>query len=87
MQYKIPAKQLLPYISNKDLFEKVEEVINLTQVAVDKCDKNLYKNAVDPFSAIFDTLIQGISLKQWVAQEGSRQIQKTMQKGGGKFHQ
>jgi len=87
MQYKIPAKQLLPYISNKDLFEKVEEVINLTQVAVDKCDKNLYKNAVDPFSAIFDTLIQGISLKQWVAQEGSRQIQKTMQNAVGNFHQ
>jgi hypothetical protein len=83
----MPAKQLLPYISNKDLFEKVEEVINLTQVAVDKCDKNLYKNAVDPFSAIFDTLRQDISLKQWVEQEGSRQIQKTMQNAVGNFHQ
>lgn len=87
MSYKIPSKQLLPYINNKDLFSKVEEVINLTKVAVDMCDKNLYKNAIDPFSAIFDALMQGISLTQWIKQERSRQIQKTMQNAVGEFHQ
>ncbi len=87
MPYKIPSKQLLPYISNQDLFNKVEEVIISAQVAVNMCDKNLYKNAIDPFSAIFDALIQDISLNQWIKQEGSRQIQKTMQNAIGEFHQ
>lgn len=87
MSYKIPTKQLLPYISNEDLFSKVEGVINLTQAAVDMCEKNLYKNAIDPFSAIFDALIKDIFLKQWIKQEGSRQIQKTMQNAVGEFHQ
>lgn len=87
MSYKVPSKPLLPYISNKDLFAKVEEVIKLTQAAVNMCEKNFYKNAIDPFSAIFDAFMKNISLEQWIQQESSRQIQKTMQNAIGEFHQ
>ena len=49
--------------------------------------ENLHSNVVDPFSALFDALRQEISLTDWVDQEKTRQIQKTMQNALGEFHQ
>jgi hypothetical protein len=83
----LPKKQLLPFISNKNLYINVKEVLNTAQKASNLAGKNLYSNVVDPFSAIFDALRQEITLIDWVEQETTRQIQKTMQNALGEFHQ
>jgi hypothetical protein len=87
MNYKIPDKSLLTFISNKDLYMIVDKVLTVTREATNNATKNLYNNTVDPFSAIFDALRQGITLSQWIKQEESRQTQKTMQNALGNFHQ
>jgi hypothetical protein len=87
MPYKIPSKRILPFISNKKLYNHVKEVLDIAQQASDLAVKNLYSNVVDPFSAIFDALRQEITLINWMDQETARQIQKTMQNALGDFHQ
>lgn len=83
----LPKKQFLPFISNEKLYEHVRDVLNTAQQASNLAGKNLYSNVVDPFSAIFDALRQEITLIDWIDQETSRQIQKTMQNALGEFHQ
>lgn len=79
------SKQLLSFISNQDLYKHIGKVLSVIKSAKDGND--LYSNVVDPFSAIFDSLYQGVSLTQWLEQEESRQIQKTMQNALGEFHE
>jgi len=56
-------KQLLPFISNDALFSAVETIINKAK-SLEQSDKSFYKNAVDPFSALFDASCSGITLEQ-----------------------
>lgn len=83
----LPKRQLLSFISNEDLYTHVRVVLETAQQASDLAEEKLYSNVVDPFSALFDTLRQKITLSDWVSQEKTRQIQKTMQNALGKFHQ
>lgn len=80
------SKQLLPYISNDDLYKYTEQVLSSVRSAADGAESRLFSNKVDPFSAVFDSLRQNISLSQWLQQEKARQIQKTMQNAIGEFH-
>jgi hypothetical protein len=80
-------QQLLAFISNEDLYEQVKRVLDISKNASDKAEGNLFKNAIDPFSAVFDASIQGITLRQWLEQEKARQTQKTLQNALGNFHQ
>lgn len=80
-------KQLLPYISNDKLYAFTGKVLSDAQNAVEDAEARLYTNVIDPFSALFDALRQDISLTQWLEQEKSRQIQKTMQNSLGDFHE
>lgn len=48
---------------------------------------DLYKNTLDCFSAAIDSVVQGISLDQWLVQERERQIQKTKQNAIGALHE
>jgi len=79
-------KKLLPFIENEELYGHVKKVLITVNSAVKYKEKTLYKNIVDPFSAIFDSLRQGITLEEWLEQEKTRQIQKTMQNALGEFH-
>ncbi|MDP3792732.1 MAG: Eco47II family restriction endonuclease [bacterium] len=81
------TKQLLPFISNKNLYAQVGRVIDLAKGTLTKNGEQFYKNSVDPFSALFDALWQNISLTAWLKQEKSRQNQKTLQNALGDFHQ
>ncbi|HYV33297.1 MAG TPA: Eco47II family restriction endonuclease [Candidatus Limnocylindria bacterium] len=85
--YKLPDKQLLPFITNEALFFNVQKVIDKALLAAKKSEENLHSNVLDPFSAVFDASCQGISLKDWIKLEKSRQIQKTLQNAIGDFHQ
>lgn len=80
-------KDLLPFISNKDLYKHVETVLHVAKEAKEKSEKNLSTNVIDPFSALFDVSCQNISFAEWMKQEKSRQLQKTLQNAIGNFHQ
>lgn len=87
MPYNVPEEPFLLFIENVRLFAIVEKVLIAVQKGSVDGEKNLYKNSIDPFSAVFDTLVQGISLNRWLEQEKSRQVQKTLQNAIGTFHQ
>jgi hypothetical protein len=81
------STQKLPFVTDEVLYDQVKKVINIAQQAADRAESKLYDNVIDPFSAVFDSLRQGISLTDWLEQEKARQIQKTMQNAVGDFHQ
>ncbi len=80
-------KQLLKFISNEDLFKQVGHVLDVAKRTSSKAGERLFTNTIDPFSALFDAMHQGISLEQWLDQEKARQTQKTLQNALGGFHQ
>jgi len=80
-------QQKLPFVSDDVLREEVKKVLLIAQSAVDLAETNLYQNVIDPFSAVFDAMRQGVTLTDWLEQEKARQIQKTMQNAVGDFHQ
>jgi hypothetical protein len=61
--------------------------LKIANKASSESDKKLNSNVIDPFSAVFDSLRQNISLTEWLEQEKARQIQKTLQNAVGEFHQ
>jgi hypothetical protein len=65
----------------------VSELVHKARQSVYEADTDLYKNKVDPFSALIDSMLQGIPLSSWVTQEKVRQSQKTLQNCIGNFHQ
>lgn len=83
-EIKIPE---INFIKTGELIKHIEAVINVTKKSLKNSEKNFYKNSVDPFSALFDTLIQDIPVSKWIKQEKSRQNQKTLQNALGNFHQ
>ncbi len=77
----------LPFIADDDLIRETKRVIDTIINARKKPDHVVFKNVVDPFSALFDASIQEITLDDWLSQERNRQIQKTFQNAVGQFHQ
>ncbi len=77
---------LLGFISNEKLFNAVEKILKKTEKAK-QADKDIYKNSVDPFSALFDASSAGITLADWMELEKTRQVQKTLQNTIGEFHE
>lgn len=77
----------LPYIPDDVLFREVKKVLDIARTAVDEAEIKLHNNVIDPFSAVFDSLRQMMTLSDWLEQEKARQIQKTMQNALGDFHQ
>lgn len=79
--------QLLPFISDEALIKNVKWVLSLAEKASEEEEKEFYKNAVDPFSAVFDAARQDIPLSKWMELEKVRQGQKALQNRLGDFHQ
>lgn len=77
----------LTYISDDDLIDLCKEVVATLDKAIENKQKDLYKNIIDPFSAIFESSYYDISLTEWIKREKSRQIQKSFQNAIGNFHQ
>lgn len=48
---------------------------------------DLYRNTLDCFSSAIDSLVQGITLDDWMIQEKDRQVQKTKQNAIGSLHE
>ena len=62
-------------------------MVEAVRTAKNKIGKNPYSSVIDPFSAVVDSSIQGISLEDWMKQEKARKIQKALQNAVGEFHQ
>jgi Eco47II restriction endonuclease len=77
----------LLFISDDNLITAVKKVITTIESAQNKIDSKLYKNVLDPFSALFDGITHGLDYDEWIKSEKVRQIQKTMQNAIGDFHQ
>ncbi len=81
------AEQLLAFISNEALIQSVKNVLSVAKSSIDKADKNFFQNVIDPFSALFGAVSQGVTLTKWIESEKQRQMQKTLQNAIGVFHQ
>lgn len=77
----------LSYISDHDLENAVQKVVTCIRQAQARPATSLYTNVIDPFSAIFDGVVDGISFEDWLKREKVRQVQKTVQNAIGEFHQ
>lgn len=77
----------LNWISDDDLKEAINKLVNVAKEALVNSEKDFNKNVIDPFSAIFQVAGFGMDYKNWVISEQSRQAQKTMQNQVGLFHQ
>lgn len=78
---------LLPFIDDAKLLLETKKVIDALLIARSQPDSVIFKNVIDPFSALFDASIQNVPLDNWLNQERNRQIQKTFQNAIGQFHQ
>lgn len=77
----------LSFINDKDLRDITKKVMDIIKSARNKPESSIFKNVVDPFSGLFDAATQNIDIKDWLNQERSRQVQKTLQNAIGIFHQ
>jgi len=80
-------RRIYPYVSNDFLINEVTSILGSITSALEVIDETLYSNVVDPFSALFDASAQNISFDEWMAQERSRQLQKTFQNSIGYLHE
>lgn len=80
-------KEKLSWISNENLYRCVSEVIAKGLIGIEKSRKDISRNSIDPFSALFDASLQGLNLQEWLLSEQRRQAQKTLQNALGHFHQ
>lgn len=80
-------KYNINFLPEDRLYQVCEDVIKVIKNSRDFKECNLYKNIVDPFSAIFEASYNKISLRDWLKTEEKRQIQKTLQNEIGAFHQ
>ena len=83
---RMPRK-IYPYVDDAILIKEVSSVIESINEAVRNIDESLYKNVIDPFSALFDASSQNITFEEWIDQEKRRQLQKTFQNTIGYFHE
>ena len=79
--------QLLPYITDDDLYRATKTLVDAAFAAEKKVEQNPYRNVIDPFSALVDAARQRITTVEWMNQEKSRQIQKAFANALGDFHQ
>lgn len=79
------AVTYVPFIADDDFLEVVDGV--LTPIVEHTQQIDIHKNTIDPFAAVFDAMLQHITLDAWLKQEHARQRQKTLQNKIGDFHQ
>lgn len=77
----------LKYISDNRIRQLASEVLNAVRTAEVLAEKNLNRNVIDPFSAVFDSARSGKTIDEWFQAEKDRQVQKALQNAIGTFHQ
>ena len=64
-----------------------DEIVRPLVKAVIINQPDVYRNTLDPFSAMVDCAISGCSHSEWMQREVARQSQKTLQNKVGNFHE
>lgn len=77
----------ISFIKRDTLYSLCKDIITTVNKTTSTKEDTLYKNIIDPFSAVFEASYNKISLQQWIKTEQTRQIQKTLQNEIGTFHQ
>jgi hypothetical protein len=77
----------LTWISDVHFESCVKAVLEAGLRGAAKAETDMFRNGLDPFSAVFDAACQGIALSKWQQVERQRQSQKTLQNAIGTFHQ
>ena len=76
---------ILSFISDEKLYGHTQSLVLGYIESVEK--SNLHSNVIDPFSAIFEGMINNKTYEAWCEGEKQRQVQKTLQNKIGDFHQ
>lgn len=79
--------QLLPFIADDDLIKYTQQMVSAVDRSKKSVESNPYRGVIDPFSALVDASVQGITFDKWMEQEKARKIQKSLQNALGDFHQ
>jgi len=77
----------IKFIKRDKLYEICEKIIKRLKKSAESEEKDLHKNIIDPFSALFDASFNNLSISQWLNSEKIRQVQKSLQNEIGTFHQ
>lgn len=77
----------LKYISDRELIQAVGKVLDKIDRSDAIATEKMYKNVIDPFSAVFEGMGKEMPYSEWIKLERMRQAQKTMQNAIGAFHQ
>lgn len=77
----------LKWISDQDLIDVTKKLLAKAKETLATVEKDINKNVVDPFSAIFQMGGFSISYDEWLIAEKTRQAQKSLQNHVGDFHQ
>lgn len=67
------------YISEKIVIPLVDSIVDNKQ--------DIYRNTLDPFSALIDCMVRDCTPTNWKSQEEGRQTQKTLQNKIGNLHE
>jgi Eco47II restriction endonuclease len=79
----------LDWIKDEDLVNAVKQMHKVfVKAATETTLNRITRNVIDPFAFVFETsLLSELNIKQWIADESKRQIQKTLTNALGDFHQ
>ena len=77
----------LPFISDEDLKQVVQEVLDTGVKARNRANQNFERNVIDPFAILWEMASFGINKEQWRENEICRQMQKSLANSIGLFHQ
>lgn len=77
----------LKWISDQDLNDATQKLLHKAKETLTTVERDINKNVVDPFSAIFQMGGFSISYDEWLIAEKTRQAQKSLQNHVGDFHQ
>jgi len=77
----------LNWITDVDLENEVKKLLTVSKDAIVSSNSKLYRNVLDPFSAVFQMTGFDMHEKEWLKNEKARQAQKTLQNHIGDFHQ
>ncbi|MGV0005026.1 MAG: Eco47II family restriction endonuclease [Candidatus Porifericomitaceae bacterium WSBS_2022_MAG_OTU9] len=77
----------LPFISDEDLKQVVQEVLDTGVQARNKANNDFERNVIDPFAILWEMASFGINEEQWRENEICRQMQKSLANSIGLFHQ
>lgn len=81
------SKQWLSFITNSDFCEILSILKKKADRAKEKATMQFTRNAIDPFTALFQMSFLNIDANNWKEVEIARQTEKSLQNHIGLFHQ